>query len=325
MEANAKEELGRFTVAKIISVGPAALQTNWVKRGFRVPCKLEVILANGHKYVAMPGPYVRPGDDEAHPDRWNITGGVTLAENSGDSGFVVKILADNAKYASMTPEQTARAFFEACGRKDWEEAGKFMPYLDKRIEGYLGGLTIVSVGESFTAENYPGGLAAKGYPGRFVPYEIQLPPQEFNVRVSNTNAAKRCVLTGFFDNKLNPQQDFKWSGEPEVLSNNDAYAQLSPKAAVQAYFEAQSKLDWTEMRKFTSEYDVATTKEQADMAAKTGADIRKMMPVFEVGEATWVPEQSAWFVKCTTSQIKKWQLAVRKDNPTDRWQVDGGI
>jgi hypothetical protein len=83
-EASAREELGSFNVAKIISVGPAELQTNWVDHGFRVPCKLEIVLANGHTYVAQPGPYVRSGDDEAHPDRWNITGGINLAENSGE-------------------------------------------------------------------------------------------------------------------------------------------------------------------------------------------------------------------------------------------------
>jgi len=47
------------------------------------------------------------------------------------------------------------------------------------------------------------------------------------------------------------------------------------------------------------------------------------MPVVEVGEATWSPEHSAWFVKCRMSQTKQWQLAVRKDNPANRWQEDG--
>jgi len=56
----------------------------------------------------------------------------------------------------------------------------------------------------------------------------------------------------------------------EVLTNNDAYARLSPKEAVQAYFDAQSKLDWGEMRKFTSESDVEETKKQVEMAEKTG-------------------------------------------------------
>ena len=145
------------------------------------------------------------------------------------------------------------------------------------------------------------------------------------MRVSNDNPAKRCVLTGIYDSKLKLEQDFKWSGQPEVLTNNDAYARLSPKEAVQAYFDAQSKLDWVEMRKFTSESDIADTKKQMETAEKAGVDVHKLMPVVVVGEAIWSPEQSAWFVKCRMSQNKKWNLAVRKDNPAGRWQVDGGI
>jgi hypothetical protein len=79
------------------------------------------------------------------------------------------------------------------------------------------------------------------------------------------------------------------------------------------------------MRKFTSEFDLETTKQQMAAAEKAGLDVRKDMPVFEVGEATWSPEQSAWFVKCRVQATKKFNLAVRKDNPGGRWQVDGGI
>ena len=145
------------------------------------------------------------------------------------------------------------------------------------------------------------------------------------MRVSNANPAKRCVVTGLYDDQLKLQEDFKWSGTPEILTNNDAYAQLSPAATVKAYFDAQSKLDWVEMRKFTSEFDVETTKRQMEAAEKQGMDVRKLMPAFEVGEAVWSAKESAWFVKCHALQIKKWNLAVRKDNPAGRWQVGGGI
>jgi hypothetical protein len=225
-------------------------------------------------------------------------------------------LPDNEKYASMTAEQAARAFLEACSRKDWDEAGKFLSPITEQTKEYLGGLEIVSLGESFTS---------KSYGGRFVPYEIKLPSQESNARVSNTNRAKRCVLTGVYDSKLQLQEDFKWTGEPEILTNNDVYARLSPTEAVQAYFDAQSKFDWVEMRKFTSEFDVAETRSQTEMAAKAGLDTKQLMPGLEVGEAVWAPEQSVWFVKCRVSQTKKWNLAVRKDNPAGRWQVDGGF
>jgi hypothetical protein len=225
-------------------------------------------------------------------------------------------LPDNEKYASMTAEQAARAFLEACSREDWVEAGKFMSPINEQVKQAYGGLEIISLGESFTS---------KAYGGRFVPYEIKLHSQEFNVRVSNTNSAKRCVLMGVYDSKLRLQQDLKWTGEPEVLTNNDAYARLSPAQAVQAYFDAQSKLDWVEMRKFTSEFDVEETKKQVETAEKQGMDVHKLMPVMEAGEATWSAEQSTWFVKCRAMQTKKWNMAIRNDNPAGRWQVDGGM
>jgi hypothetical protein len=315
LEEFAKKEFSAITVAGIVSVGPPVAQTNWDKHGFRVPCKLEIIQSGGEKSVFTSSPYVRPGDDEIHPDHWNITGGVNLGETQ------VKILPDNAKYEKMTPRQAAEAFFKACSEKNWDEVLKFWPMsaTDQRFEqmkDYLGGLEIVSIGKPYQSDYYP---------GWYVPYEIKVPPQEFNVRVSNTNSAKRCVVMGIYDSKLRLQQDFKWSTEPEVLTNNDAYARLSPTQAVQAYFDAQSKLDWAEMRKFTSESDVEDTKKQNYMAEKAGMDVHKLMPVVKVGEATWSPEQSAWFVKCRMSQTKKWNLAIRNDNPADRWQFDGGI
>ena len=225
-------------------------------------------------------------------------------------------LPDNDRYASMTPEQAARAFFEACSREDWAEVGKFISPVSDQIKEYVGGLQIVSLGTPFSSQ---------AYPGRFVPYEIKLRGQTLNVRVANTNAAKRFVLTGMYDGKLGLQQDLKLTAEPELLPDNDTYARLSPKEVVQAYFDAQAKFDWAEMRKFTSQYDVEETKRQVEAARKAGMDVQKLMPVFEVGEAIWSPEQSAYFVKCRMLGVKKQNLALRKDNPAGRWQVDGGF
>ena len=53
----------------------------------------------------------------------------------------------------MTAEQAARAFFEACGREDWDEAGKFTSLINERVKQAYGGLEIVSLGESFTSKS----------------------------------------------------------------------------------------------------------------------------------------------------------------------------
>lgn len=228
-------------------------------------------------------------------------------------------LADNDRYASMTSDQAARAFFEACGREDWAEVGKFISPVSDRLKEGMKGLKIVSIGQPFTSQSYA---------GQFVPYEIKLPGQICYVRVANTNAAKRFVLTGTYDKNQVLQQDFQWSEEPEVLPANDPAVKLSAAEVVQAYFKAQAKLDWTEMAKFTSKYDVETTKQQVDSAQKQGVDLAKRMPEFELIESVWSPEQNAYFVKGTVLEmggIRKHNLALRRDNAARRWQVDGGF
>ena len=75
LEEYAKKEYGRLNVTKIISIGTPISQPDWDKHGFKVPCELE-ITSKWRKTIWKPGVYVRPGDDEMHPDRWNITGGI---------------------------------------------------------------------------------------------------------------------------------------------------------------------------------------------------------------------------------------------------------
>ena len=94
-------------------------------------------------------------------------------------------LPDNEKYASLTAEQAARAYIEALGRQDWTEAEKFRrTTIDDRTRKIVGGLEFVSIGESFTA---------KDYPGRFVPYVIKLKSGEV---ITNTLSFKKDGKTG---------------------------------------------------------------------------------------------------------------------------------
>jgi hypothetical protein len=54
-------------------------------------------------------------------------------------------------------------------------------------------------------------------------------------------------------------------------------------------------------------------------------DVMKMLPRREAVEAFWSPEKFAWIVRCREFQVKKWNLALRNDNPVHRWQFDGGL
>jgi hypothetical protein len=103
-------------------------------------------------------------------------------------------LPDNEKYQQLTPEQTARAFFDACGREDWDEVLKFYPAsaVGQKLKDYLGGVEVVSIGKAFKSGRYP---------GWFVPYEIRFRSGEtkkMNLAVRNDNAAKRYVVDGGF-------------------------------------------------------------------------------------------------------------------------------
>ncbi|HTL58970.1 MAG TPA: hypothetical protein VL361_25005 [Candidatus Limnocylindrales bacterium] len=80
----------------------------------------------------------------------------------------MQVLPDNAKYAAMTPEEAARAYLEALGRKDWTEASKFDSPITDSLKHDRGGLQVISIGKAFTS-------AVSAINGaQFVPYEIKL-------------------------------------------------------------------------------------------------------------------------------------------------------
>jgi hypothetical protein len=145
------------------------------------------------------------------------------------------------------------------------------------------------------------------------------------VQVSNANSAKRFVITGQFDSKMHFQEEAKWSNEPEILPDNDTYAKMSPQEAVKAFYVAFSKLDFNEMRKFMPDSELKGMKGEIEEATKHGIDVQKQLPAVEVGESFWSEEHSSYFVRCRESRIKKFNVAVRNDNPAKRWVVDGGF
>ena len=215
-------------------------------------------------------------------------------------------LPDNEKYTSMTAEQAARAFFEACGREDWAEAGKFMSPLPKQIKDYLGGIEIVNLGAAFTS---------KAYGGRFVPYEIRLRSQQLHLRLSNENPAKRFVVTGVLDGGLQLREDIKWSTPPTVLPDNSAYAALSAAEAAKAYCGAIARFDWAEIQKFLPESEVARMKQQVAEVQKQGIDPRNLLPQLEAGEAVASADPAYSLVKCRLNSIKRTQSGCAQGQP----------
>jgi hypothetical protein len=104
----------------------------------------------------------------------------------------MQILPDNEKYASMSPEQAAQAFLEACGREDWEEAAKFdAPTI--ALKEKLAGVQIIKIGTSFrSAISIINGA-------RFVPYEIKLRDgsvRKWNLALKRDRGTDRWFVDG---------------------------------------------------------------------------------------------------------------------------------
>jgi hypothetical protein len=104
----------------------------------------------------------------------------------------MQVLPDNEKYAAMTSEQATKAFFEACSRENWNEAAKFCT-LTAKLRAHLGGLVVISTGETFTS-------ALSLISGaEFVPYEIRLKDgtvRKHNIAWKRDRKTRRWFLDG---------------------------------------------------------------------------------------------------------------------------------
>jgi len=124
-----------------------------------------------------------------------IEPGVWTLELPADVSWVqnqLPTLTNNAVYAAMTPEQAAKAFFEACSRNDWGEAGKFLVEspVPNMLKQKLGGLQIISIGTAFTS------AAGKD---QIVPYEIKLQygtNRKWNLALAKDQASGRWFVDG---------------------------------------------------------------------------------------------------------------------------------
>jgi hypothetical protein len=76
-EEKAKEYFSKLNVTAIISIGSPTPYPQCGPHSFRVPCEVEITTPDGKKTTWKPyGPFTRCGDDESHPDRWIIHGGI---------------------------------------------------------------------------------------------------------------------------------------------------------------------------------------------------------------------------------------------------------
>lgn len=122
--------------------------------------------------------------------------------------------------------------------------------------------------------------------------------------------------------RLDLPNNMIWYNEPQVLPDNEKYQNMSPKEAAQAFFEACSKEDWDKFLKFSSETAV-------DERIKSYLGGLEIISIGEPFQSKGYARGKGWFVpyeiKFKSGYIKKFNLAIRNDNPAKRWIVDGGF
>ncbi len=108
-------------------------------------------------------------------------------------------------------------------------------------------------------------------------------------------------------------------GELAPVSDNEKYAKMTPREAAQNFFTACSQNNWDEMVK----YWMSTTVDEHIKDYLGGLEIVELGVPFQSGM------YPGWFVPyeihLKNGGIKKFNLAVRNDNPAHRYVVDGGI
>ena len=136
---------------------------------------------------------------------------------------------------------------------------------------------------------------------------FQLVEAEYNVELD----------PGLF--RLDLPEDVIRSVPPEILPDNERYEKMTPEEAATTFFTACAAEDWDELVKFLGQTGVSQPMK----------DYLGGLEIISIGEAFQSANYRGWFVpyeiKLRSGQTKKHNLALRKDNPARRFQLDGGI
>jgi hypothetical protein len=117
-----------------------------------------------------------------------------------------------------------------------------------------------------------------------------------------------------------PKNVASWK-EIERLPDNEKYEKLTPRDAARAFFEACGKEDWTEAQKF---FPMPLNEK-----FKSGLGGLKIVSLGEPFPSKGYAGGKGWFIpyviKLRNGEVKKFNLAMRRDNPANRYVVDGGL
>ena len=150
-------------------------------------------------------------------------------------------------------------------------------------------------------------------------FEIYVITEDSEVKIFETTSIEYNPLIDDSIFTLELSNDVVWDKEPEILPDNEKYESMTPKEAATTFFTACAEENWDEYLKFHS---------QSHVPQRT-KDYLGGIEVVSIGEPFQSGSYSGWFVpyeiKLRDGYVKKHNLALRNDNPANRWQVDGGI
>jgi hypothetical protein len=109
-----------------------------------------------------------------------------------------------------------------------------------------------------------------------------------------------------------------WHREMQALPNNEKYASMTAEQAARVFFESCSKRDWTEVEKFCT-----ALSDEKIRAYLGGLELVNIGQSF--GSQGYPGRFVPYEIKLSDGNVKKHNLALKKDKGTGRWFVDGGI
>jgi outer membrane lipoprotein-sorting protein len=150
-------------------------------------------------------------------------------------------------------------------------------------------------------------------------FEIYVITDDSEVKIFETTSIEYNPTIDDSIFTLELPDDVVWDKEPEILADNEKYENMTPREAAIAFFTACSQENWNEYLKFNSMSHVP----------QRNKDYLGGLEIISIGEPFQSGNYSGWFVpyeiKLRDGYVKKHNLALRNDNPANRWQVDGGI
>jgi len=119
--------------------------------------------------------------------------------------------------------------------------------------------------------------------------------------------------------ELELPENMVWYKDAEILPDNEKYEQMEPKEVAQAFFQACADEDWDSFLKFWP-------ASQVDERLK---EYLGGLEIISIGEPFKSAGYPGWLIpyeiKLKSGYIKKHNMAIRNDNPAQRYIFDGGI